>query len=134
MFVETWLQDFPGDVFYHLHAHHYMAHHLSATMSCAPTMRDHHSILVLLEDRWHGSSIQQHCRDFGEYVKLDLQDAFRLVAVYQYSHNTTWAYDGTLLLFQNANTMMPTLWVGDLNWQLLHPTTGDLLVPITDYT
>ena len=82
MFVETWLRDFPGDVLRHLHAHHYMAHHLSATMSCVPAMHDHHSILVLLEDRWHASSIQQQCRDFGKYVKLDLQVAFRLVAVY----------------------------------------------------
>ena len=59
----------------------------------------------------------EQCRcDFGEYIQLHIRGLFCVVALYHATHNTTWAYDRTLSLFQDAAQPTPTLWIGNYNW------------------
>ena len=49
-------------------------------------------------------------------MQLHIRGLFRVVALYRAAHNTTWAYDRTLSLFQDATQPTPTLWIGNYNW------------------
>ena len=114
--VETWMHDLPGDLIRHLRAHRSTAHHLPATMSCVPAARDRCGILILIRNCWHVHSMEQcHC-DFGEYIQLHIRGLFCVAALYRAAHNTTWAYNRTLSLFQDAALPTPMLWIGDYNW------------------
>ena len=79
-------------------------------------MRDCRGILILIHDCWHVHSVEPCRCDFGEYSQLHTCGLLRVVALYHAAHNTIWAYDRTLSLFQDAAQPTPTLWIGDYNW------------------
>lgn len=85
-------------------------------MSCVLAARDRRGILILIHDCWHVHSVEQCRCNFSEYIQLHIRSLFHMVALYRAAHNTTWAYDCTLSLFQDAALPTPMLWIGDYNW------------------
>ena len=114
--VETWLPALPGDVQTLLRTFHYQFLSLPATLSCVPGARDKRGIMVFVKDHWHLSSVGARRCDFGELLGFTIAGVCRCVVFYRCALNTIWAYDRTLSLFSNADSCLPTLWVGDFNW------------------
>ena len=71
------------------------------------------------------SGVQTVRDSIGEYISIIVNDNVRFISVYRDPTKRTAAdYDETMSLFTDTiASNIPTVYIGDFNWQLLQPTS-----------